>query len=40
MTMSLQAEVLKLVTEQADSRAMMTEQAKTVLEQPAMSAAM
>ena len=39
VTMCLQA-VLKLVAEQAESRAMMTEQAKTVLEQPAMSAAM
>ena len=40
MTMSVQAEVLKLVAEQAESRAMTTEQAKTVLEQPAMTAAM
>ena len=38
--MSLQAEVLQLVAEQAETRAMTTDQAKTVLEQPAMSAAM
>ena len=35
----VQAEVLNLVAEQAESRAMTTEQAKGVLEQPAMSAA-
>ena len=40
MTMSEQAEVLKLVAEQAETSAMTTDQAKAVLEQPAMSAAM
>ena len=39
MTMSVQVEVLQLVAEQAESRAMTTDQAKAVLEQPAMSAA-